>query len=173
MYETVETLNYLIALGGIALLFGVAILVFDCCTSRTLAPLVRKHTLWAACFLTATTSVMTLVYSEVFDFVPCGLCWLQRVFLYPQVLILATALYLNDVRAVVYGVVLSVPLVIVGLYQHYLQMGGAEVVACPTSGGNCAERTLFEFGFMTFPLISAIVGVFLITLYVYRYKVAG
>ena len=115
---------------------------------------------------------MTLVYSEIFGFIPCGLCWLQRVFLYPQTLLLAVALYRKDKTVALYGIALSIPGVFVSLYQHYLQMGGIEFITCPVTGvgADCAERILFEFGFMTFPLMSTFLFTFLIALYWYLWK---
>ena len=113
---------------------------------------------------------MTLVYSEGFGFVPCGLCWLERVFLYPQVFILGMALFYKEKVAARYGLLLSVPGLIISLYHHYLQMGGNKFIACPTSGGDCAKRIMFEFGFVTFPLLSAFLFLFLIVLYIYILK---
>ena len=113
---------------------------------------------------------MTLVYSEAFGFVPCGLCWLQRVFLYPQVFILGMALFYKEKIAARYGLMLSVPGLIISLYQHYLQMGGNEFLPCPASGGDCAKRIMFEFDFVTFPLVSAFLFLFLIVLYIYILK---
>jgi disulfide bond formation protein DsbB len=158
------------------LFFGSAILLFDLYSkNRTLEPLVIKYGLFFAFFLALISSIATLIYSEIFGFVPCGLCWLQRVFLYPQVLLLATALYLKDKGGVIYASVLCVPGFFVSLYQHYLQMGGSEFITCPTAGAgvNCADRILFEFGFMTFPLMSAALFVFLFALFIYIAKTSS
>jgi disulfide bond formation protein DsbB len=170
MQETIEILNFILALGGVALFLGVLLLTFDFLSkNRTLVVLIEKFALIGAFFLATTSVIMTLVYSEIFGFVPCGLCWLQRICLYPQALMLALAAYTKDRAFLKYGILLSIPGVIVSLYQHYLQMGGAELVTCPSVGGaaDCAERILFEFGFMTFPLMSAALFLFLIALYSY------
>jgi hypothetical protein len=174
MTLVIEQLNFLLALGGIILLLSSVILAFDLYTKNfTLKPLIDKYALVVAFLLTLDASATTLLYSEVFGFIPCGLCWLQRVFLYPQVILLAVALYTKDKTVALYGIALSIPGVLVSLYQHYLQMGGSEFIACPTAGTgtNCAERILFEFGFMTFPLMSAFLFLFLIALYTYTLNI--
>jgi len=171
MSPLVEQLNFFLAVGGVGLFLGAAILLFDLYTNRSLASLVSRFGMTIAAFLTIGGAGMTLLYSDVFGFVPCGLCWLQRIFLYPQALITTTAVFIKDKTAALYGIVLSVPGIIIALYQHYLQMGGTEVVGCPSAGGDCAQRILFEFGFMTFPLLSASMFVFLIALYWYMRKV--
>jgi len=170
MNATVESLNLLLALGGVGFILASAVLVFDLYTSRSLEVYVQKWGLFVAFLLTATGTGMTLIYSEVFGFVPCSLCWFQRIFLYPQLFITGTALYIKEKMVALYGIALSVPGLIISLYQHYIQMGGSEVVGCPTGGGDCSQRILFEFGFMTFPLVSASLFFFLIVLYFYMHK---
>jgi len=171
MSSFVETLNLILATGGLVL-FGITVfLLYDLYTDRVFATYVRRFTQKAAFLLTVGGVFVTLLYSEVFGFVPCGLCWMQRVFLYPQAIILGVSLYIKDSAAIMYTMVLSVGGLIVGLYQHYLQMGGAEFVACPTSGGDCSKRILFEYGFMTFPLLSVSLFTFLSALYFYYWKI--
>jgi disulfide bond formation protein DsbB len=173
MDPIVATLNFYLALGSILLLLGTVILSVDQFTSRSLERYVSKWGLLLAFLLTAAGSVMTLVYSEIFGFIPCGLCWLQRVFLYPQALLLAAGIYIKDARVALYGLVLSVPGALTALYQHYLQMGGNDLIGCPTAGpgADCAKRIMFEFGFMTFPLMSAALFLFLCVLYLYLLRI--
>jgi disulfide bond formation protein DsbB len=170
MQETILLLNFLLALAGIGVVCAAFILLFDLVSkNHTFAPLLKTWWVAVACVVSLGASAMTLLYSEVFGFVPCGLCWLQRVFLYPQVVILALTLKSRSTQAAVYGIALSLLGTVVALYQHYLQMGGTELIGCPTAGSgvNCADRFMFEFGFVTFPLLSAFLFVFLIALYVY------
>ena len=169
MAPLVVELNYWLALGGIALALATAYLLIEHFLlrgERVLTPYVRRFGLWAVLLVALASVVLTLVYSEVFGFVPCGLCWLQRIFLYPLPLVMAVALWHRTREKVVadIGIALSSLGAVVALYQHYLQMGGSELVTCPTAGAgtDCAQRILFEFGFVTFPLLSAIVFVFVI-----------
>lgn len=173
MSEIVKNFNLILAIGGILTLLVSSILLVDFYSSKVLRKLISVWGLWLGLIVTLSSSVMTLVYSEVFGFVPCSLCWLQRVCLYPQVLILAIAIFYKDKTAARYGLALSITGLIIGLYQHYLQMGGAQVIACPTGGGDCAKRLMFEFGFMTFPLLSATLFAFLIILYIYILGLRG
>jgi len=175
MTPLIDTLNFVLATGGLVLLGTIAFLVFDYKRDRALQPLVKDWGMHIAFLMALGGSAMTLVYSDVFGFVPCGLCWLQRVFLYPQVFLIGTSMYLRDkVFGPFYGIILSSLGLIIALYQHYLQMGGLDIAGCPTTGEHtdCAERILFEYGFMTFPLLSAIMFLFLIVLYWYYRGVA-
>ncbi|MEY3783724.1 MAG: hypothetical protein RLZZ230_46 [Candidatus Parcubacteria bacterium] len=170
MSDTVQTLNFILALGGISVLLVSSIILVDLYTSREFEKIIKVWGMTAGFLFTLGSSIMTLVYSEGFGFIPCGLCWTQRVFLYPQVFILGMAIFYKEKVAARYGLLLSIPGLIVALYQHYLQMGGNEFIACPTSGGDCAKRFMFEFGFVTFPLLSAFLFGFMIVLYIYILK---
>lgn len=170
MSPLVAQLNTLLALGALALQGASALLVILILLKKDdfLVPYIQRYALPLSFLLALCASCMTLLYSEVFGFVPCGLCWLQRVALYPLMVILGVGAYLKDRNAALYGIILSVFGAIVGLYQHYIQMGGS-VTACPTSGGDCSKRILFEFDYVTFPLMSASFFVFIgLILYMYR-----
>ncbi len=170
--EIIENLNYLLAIGGLVAFLVTAILIFDLKTKQALKPLVEKWGLLVALVTTTGSAVLTLVYSEVFGFIPCGLCWLERMALYPQILILGVALYFKDKLIPRYGIALSIFGFVVSLYHHYIQMGGSQFIKCPAAGAgaDCAKRFFFEFGFMTFPLMSVALFAFLIVLYTYMLK---
>lgn len=167
MSETVALTNTLSALGGIAAFFGGVIFLADRYTSRALAGFVERWGMHAAGVLALGAIALTLVYSDVFGFIPCGLCWFARIALYPQAVIAAVAVAYRDMRAARHGLALSVIGLVIALYSHYLQMGGGALINCPASGGDCGQRVLFEFGFVTLPLVAAALFFLLIALYLY------
>jgi disulfide bond formation protein DsbB len=70
----------------------------------------------------------------------------------------------------VYGIGLSIFGFIVAMYQYIYQMLPREVssglMPCLADGSaDCAEKVMETFGFVTFPLLSAITFAFLIVLY--------
>lgn len=173
MAELIEQTNYLLALGTIALQVVIAGVLIDhfVYKGKYLGALIVQYAYPAVFLFAFVGSILTLVYSEVFGFIPCGLCWLQRVFLYPLVVIFGIAIFTKDRAAALYGIALSAVGALVALYQHYLQMGGSEFIACPVAGGgaDCARRYVFEFGYVTFPMMSLTLFVFIIAiLYIYR-----
>ncbi len=172
-FALIESFNFYLGLGTIALIAVIAILIFDMRVKKELELLVMRFGMLTAFLFATGASVMTLIYSEIFGFTPCGLCWFERIMLYPQVLIIGGAIFFKDNLAPRYGILLSSIGFVISLYHHYLQMGGTEVIRCPTAGPgvSCAERSFFEFGFVTFPLMAAVLFAFLIALYVYLLKV--
>ena len=165
--ELIQQYNFVLALLGIGAILLSVVLFYDSSRTRYLTTIMKRYGLLIAFLVTTLSAVLTLIYSEIFGFIPCGLCWFERIMLYPQVLILGTALYIKDRTMPYNGIVLSVFGFLISLYHHYIQMGGSAFVRCPTagSGADCAKRFFFEFNFMTFPLLSAILFAFLIILY--------
>ncbi len=162
----IESMNDALAHGTIVLQVTTVLFLLDFlfARGRYFGQFIARFGYWIVFLGALAGTVLTLVYSEVFGFAPCGLCWLQRVALYPLVFIFAIALWKRDTLASLYGIVLSAFGAVISLYQHYLQMGGTKLVTCPVAGdgADCAERFLFEFGYITFPLMSFSLFVFFI-----------
>lgn len=106
-------------------------------------------------------SAITLFYSAVLGLEPCPLCWWQRVFLYPQVILFALAMWKKDVTITLYAIALSFVGGAIALYQHALQMLPGSGLPCPAAGVSCAQRFLFEFGYITYPLAALTLFTFL------------
>jgi len=174
MTVVVENLNFLFALGTVCLQLFAGILLILYFSKKEIAGkhLLRTYGLHVALLLSVITTLSTLLYSEILGFEPCSLCWLQRIFLYPQVILLGIALIKKERLIADYCIGLSVPGALIALYQHYLQMGGSSFVKCPaiSDGADCAKRIVFEFGFITFPLMSFTVFVALIILMLFVRK---
>lgn len=149
------TLNTLVALAALVMMAVTASLVFVQVWGMTsAASSVASHALLGAALVAVSATVMSLVYSEYFGVVPCGLCWLARTFMFSLAVVLPLAWWRGERSIAPYGIALAVVGAAVSLYHHYIQMGGTSVLPCPASGaGDCAKRIIFEFGFVTFPLV--------------------
>ncbi len=165
----VATLNFVLALGTVGMQLGGLVLVALFFMRKEPGfvgqiALIRRLALPVALALTVVSTIMTLVYSDILGFEPCPLCWWQRIFQYPQVIILGMALWKEKYRgaAIDFSIVLSVLGAGVALYHHLLQMMPKGALPCPATGPSCAEITLLEFGYVTFPMMALSLFVFLI-----------
>ncbi|MES2213772.1 MAG: disulfide bond formation protein B [Patescibacteria group bacterium] len=125
-------------------------------------------------FLSALAAVLgSLLYSGVVGYAPCELCWWQRIFLYPQVVLFGVALYKKDGGVFAYSVVLSIFAGVIALYHSYIQLGGTRsVLPCTAEGAACAKVFVNEFGYITIPTMALTValGLLLIALCRKLYK---
>lgn len=108
--------------------------------------------------MTLFSTVLSLYYSDYLGILPCGLCWLARVFIYSQVFLFGMAWYKNDRKILDYIILLSGVGLVISLYHQYLQMGYSEFLPCPAiaSTVDCAKPTFMEYGFVTFPLMAVV-----------------
>lgn len=129
-----------------------------------------RHGLLLAFGVVFFATVSSLFFSSVAGFVPCALCWWQRIFLYPQVILLGLALWKKDSGVVLYGIVLSIIGGVIAIYHTYLQFGGSPILPCSANvAASCAQRYFLEFGYVTIPTM-ALTSFTLIALLLYSYK---
>ena len=118
---------------------------------KTTAP-----TLIFTAWLVATVAALgALFMSEVMGLAPCVLCWWQRIFMFPLVLILALGLFPFDPKVTRY----ALPLAVIGLglaaFHVLLTMGIIPEALAPCRQGiPCKTIQIEWFGFVTIPLLS-------------------
>lgn len=115
-----------------------------------------KRALVFAFLVALSATAGSLFYSEVAGYEPCKLCWFQRIFIYPQVIILGVALVARDIRVRMYSVALSSVGALIAGYHYLLQLGIAPNIPCAAVGYSisCAKNFVMNFGYITIPLMS-------------------
>lgn len=114
---------------------------------------------WAilfVCWLIAGISTLgSLFFSDVMGYAPCVLCWYQRIFIYPLVLIFGAGLFSFDAGVIKYSLPLAVAGWFVALYHTLLYSGIIPKSIQPCSEGvSCTEKYIELFGFLSIPLLS-------------------
>ena len=109
-----------------------------------------------ACWLIAATSALgALFFSEVMGLPPCVLCWYQRIFMFPLVLLLPVGLFPFDPRIVRYALPLSALGGSIALFHVLLTWGLIPENVKPCSQGvPCGVNQIEWFGFISIPLLS-------------------
>jgi len=108
------------------------------------------------CWLLVSGSTAgSLFFSYVLEYEPCVLCWYQRIFLFPLVLILAAGLFPLDKNVVKYALPLAIAGGVTALY-HTLLYGGIipENIQPCSKGVSCTEKYIELFGFVSIPMLS-------------------
>ncbi|HWO07082.1 MAG TPA: disulfide bond formation protein B [Candidatus Paceibacterota bacterium] len=130
-------------------------------TFTKLATIVGRWGLWLGFAAALFAALANQYYNQVLEIPPCDLCWWGRIFLYPQIILLGMAAWKRDSYMAEYSIVLSVIGAGISLYHHFLQMF-PDSLPCPATGVSCAQRFLFEFGYITYPLMAFSLFAFLI-----------
>ena len=136
----------------------------------TVAAPARDETIaWFALFgawLIASVSTLgALFFSDVMQVAPCVLCWYQRIFMFPLVLILPIGMFPLDRKVVRYALPLAVLGGLVAAF-HVLLVAGVvpEGLKPCTQGVPCTEQVIQWFGFVTIPFMALVAFVAIVAL---------
>lgn len=111
--------------------------------------------LFAAWLVAAVAAAGSLFFSYVMGFAPCVLCWYQRIFLFPLVVVLAVGLFPVDRGVVRYALPLAVLGWLVAGYHNLVYAGVVPESLQPcTRGVSCTEEHIELFGVFSIPLLS-------------------
>lgn len=116
-----------------------------------------QYTLYAAWLVSIVATLGSLYFSEIRGFIPCELCWYQRILMYPLAVILGIATFQNDRSVKKYILPLAVIGWSISLF-HYLQQkvpGFAAIKPC-ASGVPCSAEYINWLGFITIPFLALI-----------------
>lgn len=111
--------------------------------------------LWLAWSFAALATAGSLFFSEVSGFIPCRLCWFQRIGMYPLAALLLIAGIRRDTRGgALYGLPLAVFGSIVAIYHIYIEYHPeAETAACKI-GAPCTVKWIDKLGYITIPVLA-------------------
>lgn len=118
---------------------------------------VARHGLIFALVVSLIATLGSLFYSEVAQYNPCKLCWYQRIFMYPLVVLLWVAMMRNYSKEIkTYVISLSIVGGSISTYHYYLQRFGDPSVPCSVVGisESCAKSEFLNFGYITIPLMA-------------------
>ena len=115
----------------------------------------RWTLVFAAWLVAATATLGALFMSEIMGFAPCVLCWYQRIFMFPLVLILALGLFPFDPKVLRYALPLAAIGLLVAGFHVLLTLGIIPETLAPCRQGiPCKTIQVEWFGFVTIPLLS-------------------
>jgi disulfide bond formation protein DsbB len=119
-----------------------------------------------AFILVLAATLGSLVYSEIMGLEPCRYCWYQRIFIYPQVIILGIALYKKEVSSIKKYLYTLSGLGIAFAGYHYLAQKLQSVVTtnCNIYTVDCSSAYVNVFDYITIPMMSLTILVAVILL---------
>lgn len=109
----------------------------------------------------------SLFYSEFIGYIPCDLCWVQRIFMYPLVIIYGVTLLKRDLTIALPGLILSIIGLPISIYHYGLQ----KFPALQEAGGFCTNvpcnlQYVNYFGFITIPFLAGLAFLIITSLHV-------
>lgn len=118
---------------------------------------IRDYTLYLAWIVALVATLGSLYFSEVMEYIPCELCWYQRILMYPLSIILGIAAFTGEQSIKKYVLPLSIFGGCISLF-HYLEQkvpGFAAIKPCKY-GVPCNIDYINWLGFITIPFLALI-----------------
>lgn len=146
-------LSTLVLIGQIAIiLLLVKLIFFRNKKIKVFNQIIDKGILWS--FVVALVAMSgSLYYSQIAKFIPCELCWFQRIYIYPQVFLLGVALIKKSAAIIDYSLTLIGVGIIISLYHNYIYYNAATNSVCSIVAP-CTQQYVTGFNFITIPLMS-------------------
>ena len=114
------------------------------------------YELWCVFLVASIATGGSLFFSEIAGFIPCELCWYQRICMYPLSIITLLAALANDRRVARY--LLPLPLFGAGVSVYHLLVENGVVGQSKTclisAPGGCGVKWINEFGYVTIPTLA-------------------
>jgi disulfide bond formation protein DsbB len=176
----VEIVNKILSIGTIGLQIAIILisvnLIFFRHLNNSFLLFFKKYTFFFG-FLVAFGAVfISLFYSEIVGFPACELCWIQRIFLYPQLILFGMELYKRERSIVDFSIAFATLGSLVSMYHVYIENGGSSNLGCsaltPEKANevSCAIRYIYEFGYITMPIMALTLSLFIIVILLnYKY----
>lgn len=142
-----QVVSALLALGAAALAVAVVL-------ARIVAPGVFAHVSRfrnpITLVLAATATAGSLYFSEVAHYVPCRLCWFQRVCMYPIAVVALVATIRRDRAARWYAAALAAVGLPISAYHYLIEWRpDLDTGSCSLFGPACTDIWFRTFGFAT------------------------
>ena len=125
---------------------------------------VRRLSLWLAWIVAAVATAGSLYFSEVAHYVPCQLCWYQRIAMYPLAGVLLVAAVRKDWSARWYCLPMLIAGVGVSAYHYFIEWKPAFGESACSVGPACTDIWFRRLGFVTlaFMALSGFIAILLL-----------
>ncbi len=155
--ETIIFFNNLYAILTLVAIAGaIGLLVYRVVKGPEAAVLLGDKAIWLAFAVALVCTVGSLMYSEAFHYVPCRLCWFQRIAMYPLSIILLVGAIRREAVVRYYALPIALIGLVISIYHNFVQFfpsleGGSCDPAVP-----CSARSIEVFGFMDLPFMAGV-----------------
>lgn len=157
MTPLANTTNTLLALGIIAIQAVTLFLIIMIATKDkgSVAMWFKNKALLLVTLVMGGSMIASLFYSEVIGYLPCLLCWFQRIPIYGIAIIGTIAIIKNHGNEVwSYIQTLSILGLIIAIIHVFSRFTQSEIFNCSASGPSCLQELFLKFGYIDIPVMS-------------------
>ena len=157
-------------------IIGIGILVFVSASKKSkpmaekLEQLRNEHSqeaLFLAGFVALFAMMASLYLSEIANFIPCKLCWYQRIIMYPLAFLLIFAGMRGYFNIRIYGLAMPFTGAFISIYHYQLQLNPEQHSPFCSAFESCTVQYLNVYGFMSIPFMALMGFIFIFSLLIF------
>ena len=158
--------NTISALGIIGIQVGIVITIIGWITQARFVSVIARHAGILIASLFTIGAIGSFIYQYRFGYEPCLLCWYQRIAIFPIAILGWTANLRQNKLLQNQFLILSILGILVAILHVYIDVFPTGLDICGATGPSCLARYVYEFGYITIPMMSLTVlaGGLLLTL---------
>ncbi len=148
MFDTI------VSIGTILLQLFVVVTIIALVIKAPFAKIVATHSTLLLRVIFTGAVIGSLIYSEIMHFAPCILCWYQRLAIFPIAILSYTGHLTKSSILRLQVLLLSAAGLMVALYHKYIEIFPRAGGVCGPDGIACDTLYVFQFGYITIPMMS-------------------
>ena len=122
--------------------------------ARDARDVLAPDALWAATIVATVTMLGSLYLSEIADYPPCKLCWLQRIAMYPLSVVCGIAAWSRDRAVARYGVPLATIGAAISIYHYQLERFPEQHSLTCSLDVPCTTVWIWKFHYISIPMMA-------------------
>jgi disulfide bond formation protein DsbB len=119
-----------------------------------LSEFVEDYGGWLAFIIALVATLGSLYYSEIAGFIPCRLCWYQRILMYPLTVVTLVGALKRDEYLPTYVLPLSLLGILVSGYHYLMEKGVVPASTTCAADVPCSISYVNYLGFITIALMA-------------------
>jgi disulfide bond formation protein DsbB len=153
--ESVRFYNTLVTMFALVVLaFAIVLLVYRLVKGPRASTVLGSNALWFAWLVAVVATAGSLIYSEVIHFMPCRLCWYQRIAMYPMSVILLVGAIRREVVVKYYALPFALGGLAISIWHYLIQtFPSLEGGSCDPNNP-CSAKYVDVFGFVSIPFMA-------------------
>ena len=170
-FDTMRLFFALLSMACVVAVVGIAAIAVGARYSAGVAQIrdsvfesLRGYELWMAFALALGATLGSLYLSEIVHLIPCRLCWFQRIFMYPLVIVLGVAAKRRDATVgLTTSILAGLGLVIAGYHYLIQQFPSLDSGACDLNAP-CSAAYIWQWNFLSIPFMAGSAFALILTL---------
>ncbi|PSL30596.1 disulfide bond formation protein DsbB [Planomicrobium soli] len=131
----------------------------------------QENVLLSMWVVSLVATMGSLYFSEIRGYIPCELCWIQRIFMYPLVIIIGVAYVQKNIRIAATTMIFAIIGGGIALYHYGIQKLAFLADSAPACGQvPCTGQYINWLGFITIPFLALTAFTLIAGMSIYLWK---